>query len=91
MYFTKLIAVSMALVAFGAAAPSSEQGKEKRTVSTGECNGTSCRFGLANMPCNVGSCVGTGGGDGAKCGDVNGNILCPGCSGTYGCDLVTDE
>lgn len=35
MYFTKLIAVSMALVAFGAAAPSSEQGKEKRTVSTG--------------------------------------------------------
>lgn len=39
MYFAKLIAVSMAFVAFGAAAPSSEQGKEKRTVSTGVSNG----------------------------------------------------
>lgn len=38
MYFTKLIAISMAFVAFGAAAPSSEQGKEKRTVSTGVRN-----------------------------------------------------
>lgn len=38
MYFTKLIAVSMAFVAFGAAAPSTEQGKEKRTVSTGVRN-----------------------------------------------------
>lgn len=39
MYFAKLIAVSMAFVAFGAAAPSSEQGKEKRNVSSGVRNG----------------------------------------------------
>ncbi|KAI7778685.1 hypothetical protein LA080_001920 [Diaporthe eres] len=31
------------------------------------CNGESCNVNLVDTQCTVGSCVGEGGGDGAKC------------------------
>ena len=49
MYFTKLIAVSMAFVTFGAAAPSSEQEKEKRLVSQGVRN-SRMKFVYCSVP-----------------------------------------
>ncbi|KAJ5082871.1 hypothetical protein N7532_011914 [Penicillium argentinense] len=80
-----------ALVAVGAslglAAPSPEKGSTETTQWTcpngwsvcGECNGTSCKIAASNWDCEVGSCVGDGGGDGAICGNhPGGKIICPG-------------
>ncbi|KAH9988707.1 hypothetical protein F4779DRAFT_624020 [Xylariaceae sp. FL0662B] len=58
----------------------------------GECNGTSCQLpgflGFpANYPCDFGSCVGTGGGDGARCmyEEASKAVFCPvGCRENLG-------
>ncbi|OJJ97514.1 hypothetical protein ASPACDRAFT_45608 [Aspergillus aculeatus ATCC 16872] len=56
-----------------------------RNIHCGKCNGTSCKIGLTNYPCDEGSCVAqNGGGDGKGCYDnaydtpSPRHILCPG-------------
>ncbi|KAI1172735.1 hypothetical protein F4777DRAFT_581688 [Nemania sp. FL0916] len=59
-------------------------------TTSGGCNGTSCKVGFVNYECNKGSCVGAGGGDGAKCTVVDnddGSVTswCPGCGDSNLC------
>ncbi|RYP48126.1 hypothetical protein DL768_005923 [Monosporascus sp. mg162] len=60
-----LVSTIAVLAAVAVAAPSGGSYKQKRTDGT--CNGTSCRVGFENYECNLGSCVGEGGGDGTFC------------------------
>ncbi|CAH0057955.1 unnamed protein product [Clonostachys solani] len=42
----------------------------------GECNGLSCKWHGVNLDCEVGKCVGEGGGDGSCC-HVKRRVYCP--------------
>ncbi|RYP70061.1 hypothetical protein DL769_005100 [Monosporascus sp. CRB-8-3] len=73
-----------ALLSLAAAAPSEDKTGAKKKRANGTCNGTSCRVGLANYECTVGSCVGEEGGDGAPCNYYIGvNTYCPVDCGGY--------
>ncbi|KAJ0103886.1 hypothetical protein J7T55_001257 [Diaporthe amygdali] len=84
MQFLNFHSLAVAVLAVSAvgASPTSEHQNSKR--NDGECNGTSCNLnpgGLipSNYECTIGSCVGSGGGDGAFCKSVGttNDILCP--------------
>ncbi|KAI7779140.1 hypothetical protein LA080_001302 [Diaporthe eres] len=88
MQFMTLVAFASAFSAAIAAPTSSEETHPSRIFkrkdcpsdfdSTGSCNGSSCQWGLVNYPCDIGSCVGPGGGDGSCCGWApNGASKCP--------------
>ncbi|KAJ5185793.1 hypothetical protein N7491_006336 [Penicillium cf. griseofulvum] len=82
------VIVIFGLLGLVASSPSSSR-PEKRELGydVGECNGTSCYRNLVNHRCGVGSCVGKGGGDGAKCHlqKNSGAIFCPvGCKDSHG-------
>ncbi|OJD33679.1 uncharacterized protein BKCO1_2800038 [Diplodia corticola] len=72
-----LVATFLALGAgssFVAAAPM-EGGLKPRATQYGKCNGTSCSYGGINYDCDQGtSCIGPGGGDGASCTKVFGDL-----------------
>ncbi|KAI0206530.1 hypothetical protein F4808DRAFT_407760 [Astrocystis sublimbata] len=90
-----MISVVAILASLSAAAPALEEksvGEAKRAPNTqgGSCNGTSCKVVFANFLCNVGSCVGPGGGDGARCTVVDNTdgsrtTFCPGCGDSNLC------
>ncbi|CAH0027296.1 unnamed protein product [Clonostachys rhizophaga] len=42
----------------------------------GTCNGLSCKWHGVNLDCEIGKCVGKGGGDGSCC-HVKGRVHCP--------------
>ncbi|KAI3325504.1 hypothetical protein HD806DRAFT_490494 [Xylariaceae sp. AK1471] len=90
-----LIPIIAVLASVSVAVPTAD-GKsvreEKRNTETkgGDCNGTSCQVVFANFLCNVGSCVGPGGGDGARCTvvdypDGSRTTFCPGCGDSNLC------
>ncbi|KAG2002138.1 hypothetical protein GB937_009718 [Aspergillus fischeri] len=69
-----------AIVGLAAAAPSqSKIEKRDEHYDVGVCNGTSCYVNFVNTVCSIGSCVGPGGGDGARCHVMKGwgNAYCP--------------
>ncbi|PWY66354.1 hypothetical protein BO94DRAFT_540641 [Aspergillus sclerotioniger CBS 115572] len=92
MRFTSLIFVALAVGPLGAlAAPTPADNAENAAldcpdggkIHCGNCNGTSCRIGFKNYPCDEGKCTAqSGGGDGAYCWDNNyggsRHIVCPG-------------
>ncbi|PYI10908.1 hypothetical protein BO78DRAFT_160234 [Aspergillus sclerotiicarbonarius CBS 121057] len=94
MRFTPLALIILAvgpLAALAAPAPAPSDNQENAALSCpsgakincGGCNGTSCKIGFNNYPCDEGKCTAqSGGGDGASCWDTNlggtRHIVCPG-------------
>ncbi|PKY00050.1 hypothetical protein P168DRAFT_322510 [Aspergillus campestris IBT 28561] len=83
MQLTSIFFTVLASVVMVGAVPSNIQsrGCPNDYAVCGECNGTSCKVAGTNRACDVGSCVGDGGGDGAICGTYDWKsptMECPG-------------